>query len=593
MKMSNTKKIPIQSQFCLIVLFLITAFPAGASIDTNNWWPSQSPPQKIVKLSELRNLAEKNLAQSVCGLAAAAVNDQKHDELIWIDTQNSKYASQIDFKNSEYVRLFDKTTQALGITNVRTLDLWQLLAEYKNKQIIKGYILYTLEDEDAGPDASVNTATTMAGFEQAMIVERSLESAVQAMGFTQLADANKQTMQECFERYREKANRNMIAAIPPELPYMRDMAIAHKCFTIYGTHEIVSEMMEWLNPLSVVIGWNKGDEMKHVGLASQWGHFETASDYCINLPVIASAATRLKCTPVDHLKPWEIDFSQGQDFVSFLFSDGDNIQWTMGGFCQGPTLWKSPLHGTFPMTWTTCSAHLAQVSPETFSDMARTKPASSSFVEFSGGYFYPDTFASSRANRPEILRQHAQKLSAQLQKSGVNIVCAIFNKVNSKAAKEAYQIFAREIEDIIGIVAIQYAPYDGGDGRVFWYPNKDGIDIPIIAVKYSLWERARWERGGEYEKIASLVKDYAQKTDEKTFSIVINHAWSQYKRPKKPSEKVTGLEPVKWLYDEIHKDVSVVNMEELIWRTRMEHAPKQTGQAIEAMKRSTPSGLQN
>ena len=562
----------------LILWVCVTGVMAGESIPEGDWWPSQAPPERIVEVSGLHTLAESNLAQSISGLAAAAVNNGKHDELVWIKTDNP-----------EYVRLLDRTVQILEIPEVRTVDVWKLLAEYKDKLIVRGYVLYTSGHENIDKDASVNIATTMAGFEEAVIVEHSLESRVRELGLPCLGDADVWTMQKCFQTYDTRANRNMLAAINPGMWNMRDMAIAHRCFTVYGADENVSQMMQWLNPLSVIIGWNKGDENQHVGLATRWGHFETASDFCMNFPVISSIRSRLKQTPVSSVKPWEIDYNQGLDFASFMYTDGDNVQWTIGGFSQGETLWKSPFHGSFPMSWSSCSAHLVQISPETFHYLSKAKPPSTCLVEFGGGYFFPDTFAVGRPNRPKILQRQAQRLSAQLQKSGVRVVCAIYEDVLSEGAKEAYRIFTRQIEELVGMVAIQYAPYDGGNGEVFWYPNKNGIDIPVMTVKYSLWADAGWPRGGKPDKIASLLKENASKNNDPTFSVVITHAWSQYERSKDTSEKVSGLEPVKWLYDRIHEEVSVVNVEELLWRLRMAHDPSQTKHVIETINKTSAS----
>jgi hypothetical protein len=53
---------------------------------------------------------------------------------------------------------------------------------------------------------------------------------------------------------------------------------------------------------------------------------------------------------------------------------------------------------------------------------------------------------------------------------------------------DAYQIYVDELEDIAGIVAVQYAPYHGGLGDVYWFKNKKGIEIPVVTATYTLWK---------------------------------------------------------------------------------------------------------
>ena len=537
----------------------------------SRWFPEQKVPSSVVKLSDMKSFPENVLAQSLSGLAAQCVNDGTSGELVWIQTDSV-----------EYKYLFDATIRRLEISEIRECSLWDLTAAYFNKGIVKGYILYSQKEEvDCDSDCSINIATGIAGLLKGVLVEEGLEYKAMEMGLKKLYDARGKKALDVFERYKEQFNRNLVLAVAPSKAHMRDMAIAHRTMAVYGTDETVETIYQWLNPPSAVLGWNKGDEYGHVSFASKWGLFETVSDWCLNIPILSAGSEQAPLVPVKHCRPWEIDFDDTNDAVAFLFSDGDNLQWNMGGFNFNERFWANEHHGQFPMSWSTASASLAQVSPETLNYRSETQPSSTAEVEFSGGYFYPDLFAVERSDRKQLIRTYAKKLSKELGRTGVNVVCMLCEDVRSQNAKDVYEIFAEELQGIIGMIALQYYPYDGGDGEVFWFSNKQGIDIPLITVKYTAWNNASWERGGNIKKIADLIKAQKQNRSHQTFSVVANHAWSKYEID---GRKLSGLDAVKNLYDQLKADVRVMNIEELIWRLRMQHDPQQTKNEIDRIR---------
>lgn len=565
-----------------LCLLITTCFVAGCAFQgskhtvefpNTGWYPSQKKPSAVVQLSGMASFSEKVLAQSLSGQAAQAVNNEGSDELVWIE-----------FDSKEYMYLFHSTMARLGIAAARQSDVWSLASEYHEKGLVKGYILYTdpaSETVECDSDYSINIATSMAGILNGVLIEESLESKATEIGLTKLYDARNKMALDVFEQYQPQFNRNLVFAADPKKVFVRDMAIAHRCMAIYGTDETTKKVFQWLNPLSVIIGWNKGDEFEHISLASRWGHVETVSDWCVNLPFLSAGTQQAVITQPKSIKPWEIDFEDDNDGMAFLFSDGDNVQWNMGGFNFSKQYWANEHHGQFPMSWTVSAANLVQVSPATHNYRAMTQPVSTSQVEFSGGYFYPDLFAAERPNRKELLRAYAKRFSKQLSRTGVKVVCMLCEDVKSQNAKDAYKIFAEELDGIIGMIALQYYPYDGGNGKILWYTNNEGVDIPLVMIKYSTWLNAGWERGGNPDKIAALIKSRKTNQADQTFEIIAHHAWSVYDIN---DQKVGGLDAIKFLYDEIKEDLTVMSVEHLIWRIRMQFRPKQTKTIIKKMQ---------
>src|SRR5207253_954203 len=129
--------------------------------------------------------------------------------------------------------------------------------------IIKGYILYR-RDRTAGAtnvhrpgmDCSINVATSLAGVLDGIIVDGDLEKEAKARGLKLLFDARGQSQAWCFGAYKDQFNRRMLCTQDPQRPHSRDLAIAQKAFTVYGKDASLASAMEWLEPLSPILGWN-------------------------------------------------------------------------------------------------------------------------------------------------------------------------------------------------------------------------------------------------------------------------------------------------------------------------------------------------
>ena len=78
-------------RFKVILLFLmISCHVTDGLSSSNSWWPEQRMPSKIIKV-RCSTLKERNLTESLFGLAARAVNEELGDELIWIHVTGKGY----------------------------------------------------------------------------------------------------------------------------------------------------------------------------------------------------------------------------------------------------------------------------------------------------------------------------------------------------------------------------------------------------------------------------------------------------------------------------------------------------------------------
>lgn len=565
---------------------------------SDRWWPSQKAPAAVIKTVDPAKFetvtspngkstrdatdATHNMVQSLAGLAARAVNEGTFDELIWIPHHRSSY-------DMWYQRIHKR----LKFTEGGTFTPWQIVERYRDKGLIKGYVLYSYDYSRDHTDVSVNVATTLCGLYRAILIEEGQESKARELGLEMLADARNKTYRWVFEKYKDRLNRNLLLTAHPRWPGNRDMAIAHTCMVVYDIKDPIPEIMAWLEPLTTIMGWNTGEEADFTGLASRFGHFVTASESAANMPLLSADSESYTPKKIGAPDPAKINYDHGRHFTGFLMSDGDNFRWCFGSFISSKDYWNHPDHGKFPLGWTTSFGHLAQMGPDVIDYFTETRAPQTNMVEQGGGYYYPDNFASERPNREELLARHARNVSGYLRKTGINVLSFICLDIDSPDAMKAYEIFAREMDGLAGMIALQYYPYDGGDGAVYWFPNARGIDIPVVCIKYSLWTQADWPRGGTPKRIARLINEHAEQNraeNKKSYSITSVHAWSTFRKAPDGDEQAenapigsTGhrsCEIIQWCIDRLNDSIRVVTPEEIIWRIRMDHNPEQTREAI-------------
>ena len=271
------------------------------------------------------------------------------------------------------------------------------------------------------------------------------------------------------------------------------------------------------------------------------------------------------------------------------------MQWIQGNFFHGDkSYWDNPERGKTPFGWSFCFAHLAQLCPQAVEYALATRSTNDSFIEWGGGYYYPDHFGSARTNRQELLAQHAQRTWSLMKATGARIIGFNFTQHDSKDARAAYEIFASQTDGLLAILVFQYYPYEGGAGKTFWVKDHNGIEVPVITARYSLWENSNNRpRAGTPAKIAREIREAVERTPSAElprYDWVIAHAWSYFKHSPGMDENAEnlpqanavkaggarGYSPVVWCAERLPQNIRVVSPVELIWRIRMKHDPEQT-----------------
>ncbi|MGZ4962844.1 MAG: hypothetical protein ACXWKG_16815 [Limisphaerales bacterium] len=576
--------------------WLLLATVMLASADNARWFPTQTFPKSIICTVNQQEfpkprLAHQMMVQSVAGLAAKAVNEGRGTELVWVNNGEGDLEKW-------YGLLIGRHPEVVPAPSSE-LDPWSLVDHFKARGIIKGYILY-----DSGND-SVNIATSLAGLLDGIIIDESLESEAHHRQIKLLMDVRKKTERWCFQNYKDQFNRHLLCFQDPRRPHVRDLAVAQKIFTLYGSNEagpppgVARQAMAWLDPLSAILGWNCGDEFATTDLSSGYGHIQTSTDWCMNLPVLMAGTEKLDLPKAKSFDPRRIDWKDSRSGVSFVGTDGDNTQWMQGNFAGNKSYWSNPERGKIPFGWSCCFDHLAQACPETIEYLLQTCTTNDSFIEWGGGYYYPDRFARERTNRWELLANHARRTWDLMKKTGTRIMGFDVSDLDSPDAHKAYEIIAGQTDGLLAIFVFQYVPYEAGAGKVFWVKDKNGINVPVVSARYCLWANSNQrDHAGTPAKVARQIREADDASRVPRYDWVIAHAWSEFKHAPGDDEDAEniapqsgeakdaahGYSPVLWCAEHLPKNIRIISPEEMIWRIRMQHAPSETRKLIESFQ---------
>lgn len=531
---------------------------------------------KASEKEKFDRLTDDVLSESLVGLAALAVNENRSETMYWMKIDNNTY---------------NRLESELSLQKIGEMTNWEVLQSDEVKKIVKGYILYDLKNQE-----SLNVATVAAHVYEGVLIEKSQKHEIEQLGYKLLYDASSKTIEDSWREFKTKCNNNALVLMPTLTSNHKSTAIALRLMFVnlnkIQNHpekgqnaELFKDVLSWLQPLSPVLGWegNVGEDV-FVNPVTQYGHVMFASDWMYNAPLLMADYENRQKGFINSLDPRKINYGDAEHYTTFYMSDGDNIQWMLGGF-DTPTYYDNQYVSETKMSFGYALAGLSQIAPDQNAYLIGKKNSNVTLMEcFGGGYFYIDTFAKNR-NREKTLPLLAQKVGTIMNQYGCKVLTMIGYDVNSNDSKEGYQAFIDNNDDLIGIIVIQYSPYAGGKGNIMWFKNKNGIHIPVITARYALWnhEGHNIDIQGSPAYIADCHNKFVEQETNPTFSCVSVHAWSRFKKTddnnvtsELQNGDVSGVEPAYWCQKRLSKKIKVVNAEELIWQLRMHTYPEET-----------------
>jgi len=527
--------------------------PRDSSTPAGWWWPTLPAPAAYLRTVPVNAFGDRQerhplfmMVQSASGLAAAAVKRGTYDAMVWVDNEhpNQRLA-------------FEQLNKRLKLEDRGVLDPWALVRRLKDDGVVQGYILYDGDRRDG--NASANVATSLAGPMRGVIVDATLEDRAKEMGLTMLADVRDKDTRWLLDNHKDLFNRKTIAFQNPRVAHLRDYTIAHDVLVVYGDGPVEREALAWIEPLSPVLGWNRGDEGANAKMFSRYGLFNTATDWALNLPLLSAGAAQTE--PARYADPADLPAAEGPA-VAFVMSDGDNVQWMTQNFFaeHPPRYWRNPASGQFPYTWTLCVANMRQVAPDLLRYSVESLPTNGAVAEFGGGYYFPDVFGELREDKG-LLAEQARRTWANMQAANVDVLCLIFDKMKSEKARAAMQIYADNMPGLKGILAMDYYPYSKGEGEVFWIERKTGAPLPVAAARYELRTDFKIPTTGGVDDVVRMLSEHPLPQQW-----IVQHAWSSFEAPDAPGRRVTGLEGSAWAVERLRDKFQIVTVQEMFKR---------------------------
>lgn len=426
-------------------------------------------------------------------------------------------------------------------------SVWAFLK--KDSSRVSGYILTDLHDD------SVNVATSIAGFLNAVIVTKDNESEAVKIGLSCLLDvSDKDDAWLRQSEYFSKLDKNVAFMHNPDnVEHLRDYAIfcgAYMFTDQIATQEEIIQKVDFLNSGFIILGWNtKCGELETVRALSKQNGSIIAADYAKNLATYSGfklyAATQKTETAVEGEKKHHT--------VTIVVSDGDNLQWTLNTLPISGNWFKNPARGKYAIGWG-LPASLIDVAPPVLAYYYQRMKTNEEFImQLSGlGYTFPSYWTN-----PLSRLQMQKKVGAVMERADMSVMEILDDvRLNRELAETYYGGFLKE-DSIDGILYIDYSDYSCYNGQVFWINGK-----PIVTARYRIW--------ADYTDINALAKSInAAKTDPKSeaaYSFIIVHAWSGLDVNGKVVANGNTLDAVTALIEKLDDDVEVVTPTEFIRR---------------------------
>ena len=526
----------------------------------------------INETETMQGLQYHLLCQSLAGLTNRMVEEGKSDVAVWLYDHGGKASYKVSKQALEDMGICEQGVQnglELACSDYESVDGLRV----QLKGFFDGYVLTDVKNN---PESGI-VASVASHVYNSIIVDVRDKEYFEKAGYSMKYDATHKTTLDAWHEFKDKCNNEALVIMPVQTGELREFAIKNNLFVLNlnkkqgdprsGQNvDLLEEVLAWLQPNVPVYGWEQGvSEDQFVARISKSGHPMIPCDWSYNHSLTSLLYTeRQQPVQAQSFNPKFIDFGKKRNYVSFFLSDGDNIQWMMQDFAT--SFYDVPEAIEVKMSYGLPVSTLSMMAPAQLHNLMNLRRDECSVLEMlGGGYYYIDTYSQNN-NRNDNLKVAAERLAVSMRRYHVGLLGVMAMDVKSVASKEAYQAFVDANDRLEGIIALQYSPYAGGGGEVFWVTNKNGYDIPVITVRYSLWDGIH-EREGSPDFIASKLKAEAQ---VESFSAICVHAWSRFEG------NAHGAAAARLCAGKLDGRFEVVNMQELVWRLRMSRHPEQT-----------------
>ena len=336
-----------------------------------------------------------------------------------------------------------------------------------------------------------------------------------------------------YDNLWEKLNHYTASCLWYGVPESRDYLVQHKIFifwvpgpidsaNIYSDPEnemkFVEKLLEKLPPNTPIMGypWSGVDigigEHGGVGLFAEFGHYLVGSTNGSNMSI--HSGTRVKefkqIGKATHPK-----LDKNKKYIAITISDGDNLP-VLTGF-NWPQLWRDPLRGTFPITWTISPASCILL-PDIMEYYYSTATPNDSFgAAVSGvGYTYPTLYGTrfKPDDSSKVFDGFIDLTAKYMKKMDLNILFPM-NVKKKEIAK-----FAQKIDFLKG----EFPDY----GRMH-SDYKDTVyltdkNVPVLH-SMSTWDDKVTDKHEQAKRMAKEIREFSPNNGEPAFMHVFMCNW--------------------------------------------------------------------
>eukprot|EP00049_Salpingoeca_infusionum_P019130 m.360371 g.360371 ORF g.360371 m.360371 type:complete len:634 (+) comp19009_c0_seq1:159-2060(+) len=290
------------------------------------------------------------------------------------------------------------------------------------------------------------------------------------------------------------------------------------------TVALVAKDIHAKGPNGIAMGW--GPENQYVSQLGKSAMYVHASDWSMDVPSLTnlnvhSSVKHKRTFKAPHSESFKVNTTvhnstakaDKKHTVTFLMTDGDNVQWLLGPWAIAPDWFGSPLRGKVPIGWTVTPA-LVSVAPLILDYIYSQATENDSFVTGPSGvgYIYPDSFD------PPNLDSFASMTSTYMEAADMRIVNIINNEVFSDSIKPLAQNNQTD-----AVFLYTYGDcYSGGKGAMYWSGS-----TPIITGRATMWGNGTSGECLGIEPLVSLLKSLPKDpTSPDGYSLIPVNAWS-------------------------------------------------------------------
>lgn len=370
---------------------------------------------------------------------------------------------------------------------------------------LRGYVLCDLHSPSA--NAAISLCGVLGGAAGGVVAAASgQDGPLLDLGLPLLADARGRDEAWALAAHPEAFSRSVIVYQDHAKDlFLGDYSVFAGAFQFQAPLEspLAKAALARMRGRSALLGW--GDEFDLVEKASRASVHVHAADWAVNISALSRFGKQARQPP-----PVPPAARTAVHTVCFLMSDGDNLQWALGGFAAAGGWFGHPARGTISMGWTIAPA-LAELAPHAldriYRSASRVPGARDHFVAGPSGtgYVFPDLLPDPDSSAALTARFMAK---ADLR---------ILNLLVKDTAGRYLEAYLRR-PGIDAVFLYPFSDYSGLKGAIRFVAGK-----PVIGGYANLWEGFETPAG-----LAARLN--ARPKDPKSaegYSLIPVHAWSR------------------------------------------------------------------